>query len=99
MHAFACVRFCLCFSVQIDAYNRFSLHARVSNLLASQQAFFAWASFFPHEDILQSEHAKGSVWQISAWAFTRLQKIVQCERSLSFRTPGIFKEREAAKKI
>ena len=32
---------------------------------------------------LQSEHCKGFVWRISARAFTRLQKIVQCERSLS----------------
>ena len=32
---------------------------------------------------LQSEHCKRLVWRISARAFTRLQKIVQCECSLS----------------
>ena len=34
------------------------------------------------KNILKSEHSKGSVWRISAPAFKRLQKIVQCERSL-----------------
>ena len=35
------------------------------------------------KNILQSEHSKGSVWRISARAFTRLQKIVQCECNLT----------------
>ena len=33
------------------------------------------------KNILQSEHCKGLVWRISARAFKRFQKIVQCERS------------------
>ena len=32
---------------------------------------------------LQSEHCKGLILRISARAFTRLQKIVQCECSLN----------------
>ena len=42
--------------------------------------FFPEAAFTMH-DLLLSEHCKGFVWQSSAGAFTRLQKIVHCECS------------------
>ena len=46
-----------------------------------------YAGYIGHFDLickifLQSEQCKGLVWQISAPAFTRFQKIVQCECSL-----------------